>query len=122
MVCFFEFLVNSLVLFLDIIELAVEGFFLLLNSALLALNLFASVGNFLFALVSEAVNLVLAFKNNLFLLSFGSLDSVRDNLFGFFLSTSDFLFGSVLADLNAQKYTDHSAEKQRSNDADYRNG
>ena len=102
MVCFFEFLVNSLVLFLDIIELAVEGFFLLLNSALLALNLFASVGNFLFALVSEAVNLVLTLKNNLFLLSFGSLDSVRDNLFGFFLSTSDFLFGSVLADLNAQ--------------------
>ena len=65
MVCFFEFLVNSLVLFLDIIELAVEGFFLLLNSALLALNLFASVGNFLFALVSEAVNLVLTLKNNL---------------------------------------------------------
>ena len=122
MVCFFEFLVNSLVLFLDIIELAVEGFFLLLNSALLALNLFASVGNFLFALVSEAVNLVLTLKNNLFLLSFGSLDSVRDNLFGFFLSTSDFLFGSVLADLNAQKYTDHSADQQRSNDADYRNG
>ena len=122
MVCFFEFLVNSLVLFLDIIELAVEGFFLLLNSALLALNLFASVGNFLFTLVPEAVNLVLAFKNNLFLLSFGSLDSVRDNLFGFFLGTSDFLFGSVFADLNAQKYTDHSADQQRSNDADYRNG
>ena len=121
LVSFFELFVDLFVLFLDVIKLAVKGFFLLLDPALLALNLFASVGNFFFALGSESVDFILALKNNLFLLGFGSFDSVRYDLLGFFLGAAYLFFGSAFADLDTKEHTDCGADQQRSNDADYHN-
>ena len=122
LVSFFELFVDLFFLFLDVIKLAVKGFFFLLDSAFLTLNFFASVGNFLLAFGSEPVDFVLALKNYLFLFSFGSLDSVRYDLLGFFLGAAYFFFGSAFADLNTKENTDCAADQTRSNNTDYRNG
>ena len=120
LVSFLELFVYALVLFLDVVELSVERFFLLLDTAFLTLNFLASVGDFLLALVSEAVDFVLALKDILLLLSLGGLDSVGNDALSLFLGTADFLFGGILAHVDTDGDTYRNACQQSDNYKNYR--
>ena len=118
---FADLLLNLLVLFLNIVELAVEGLFLLLDTSLLTLHLTAAVGNLLLALIAEAVNLFFSLKNKLLLFCLTCLHCVSHNAPCLFLCGTDFFFGGIPADIHTGKNTGGNTGSKRCNDADNQN-
>ena len=87
----------------------------MLDTALLALYLLASVGDLLIVLVSEAMDLILTFKDSFLFLCFGSLHSVGDDALGFLLSAADL----CLRDLLAVRVADDGADTDAEDQSDY---
>ena len=120
-VCLANLLGDLLVLLLYVVELAVEGFLLLLNAALLALHLAAAVGDFFFAFVAEAVNFFFTLQNKLLLLRLAVFYRVGYNASCLFLRAADFLFSGISSDLNTRKNAGGGADGNSDNDADDKN-
>ena len=85
----FVLLLDLLFLALGVLPLLLQALLLLEDAPLLMLDLLAPVGQLFFRLVPQAVDLILAFQNDLLLLRLGGLYSVADDALGFLLGRTD---------------------------------
>ena len=85
----FVLLLNLLFLALGVLPLLLQALLLLEDAPLLMLDLLAPVGQLFLRLVPQAVDLILAFQNDLLLLRLGGLYSVADDALGFLLGRTD---------------------------------
>ena len=98
-------LCELLFLFLEIVTLAVERFFLCGNAAFLMGKLVASVLDFAVEVVLCLKDFFLRFDQSLFFLCFRCLNSVFKNFFSLFFRGTDFRLGNATAVSNSDKNT-----------------
>ena len=98
---------QRLLLLLDGVHLVIEVFFLLLQAALLLLQVGAPLLHFLLVLAAGLQNLFLGFKKCFSLFVFRALDGFVDDAGGFFLRTGDLFFRHALAIANTEEEKHH---------------
>ena len=105
-------------LLFDHLGLVIEILFLLLQTALLLLQLGAALLHFLLVFAAVFQNLFFCFKKCLSLFVFRTLDGLVDDARGFVLRAGDFFFRYALAVANAEEEKDHRRNSERSDGYD----
>ena len=103
---------EGLLFLLDVVGLAVQGLLLLLETALLLLEVGAALLDLFFVLVAGLQDFLLGLHQCLALLALGAFDGLVDDAFCLFLGAADLLFGNVLPVLVTQdkKYNCRNCE------------
>ena len=115
--CLLDAVLQGVFLLLQVIHLAVDGFFLLLDASFQALHLVAALLDFLFYLVALLVDLVLCLHQRLFFLDLSVLDGVADDAFCLFLGGAKLGLRHLFAVLDSQRERHRDACCQRNEDA-----
>ena len=92
------------------LQLFIQSFFFLLDSAFLALYILAAVGDFPFRLQTLAVNLVLSLQDRFLFLSLRCLDGFIDKTLRFLFGRADFRLGRMFSMIRARNKGDNSAD------------
>lgn len=92
---------QGVLLLLDVLGLAVQVLFLLLEPPLLLLQIGPALLHLALILVAGLENLLLGLHQRLPLLTLGALDGLVDDALGLLLRTVDLFFRGAFADLNA---------------------
>ena len=105
-----ELAIELFILLIQSICFTVECFFLLGQTALELLRFVAAFLDLTLSLGTASVNLVFRLKNRFTFFGFASLDCIVDNAGGFLFGTADFLFGYLFAIQAANDHTNNQSD------------
>ena len=112
---------QRLLLFFDGIGLAIDVFFLLLQTALLPLHVRPALLDFLLVFRAVFQDLFLCLQQSLTLLALGAFNGFVDDALCFILSAGNFPFRFLFADLNADKDANQQRNCRRNSRYDVAN-
>ena len=98
---------HDFLFFLQVVDLLIEIFFLLLQTVFLPLHLAATLLYLAFRFVLHAIDLVFCLYQRLFFLALGGLNGIADQPLGFLFGRTKLSFGDYHSTLNASKKGDN---------------